>query len=83
MSIESHPRKIKGFAFVTFVMPQNAVEAFAKLDGTSFQVKIGRLSTEIGLIRCSMYTQYEDSGTVTVGRYQNSGAKTGTFDIKF
>ena len=40
MSIELHPRKIKGFAFVTFVMPQNAVEAFAKLDGTSFQVGI-------------------------------------------
>ena len=29
------------------------------------------------------YTQYEDSGTVTVGRYQNSGAQTGTLDIKF
>ena len=29
------------------------------------------------------YTQYEDSGTVTVGRYQSSGAKTGTLDIKF
>ena len=30
----------------------------------------------------NQYTQYEDSGTVTVGRYQNSGAKTGTLDIK-
>ena len=29
------------------------------------------------------YTQYEDSGTVTVGRYQNPGAKPGTLDIKF
>ena len=29
------------------------------------------------------YTQYEDSGTVTVGRYQNSGAQYRTLDIKF
>ena len=27
------------------------------------------------------YTHYGDSGTVTVGRYQNSGASTGTLDI--
>ena len=33
-------RKPKGFAFVTFVLPENAVSAFSKLNGTSFQ---GRL----------------------------------------
>jgi len=33
-------RKPKGFAFVTFVLPENAVAAFSKLTGSSFQ---GRL----------------------------------------
>ena len=28
------------------------------------------------------YTKYGHSGTATVGRYQNSGAGTGTLDIK-
>ena len=27
------------------------------------------------------FTQYGESGTVTVGRYQNSGATSGTLDI--
>jgi len=33
-------RKYKGFAFVTFMIPENAVTAFSELDGTSF---MGRL----------------------------------------
>lgn len=33
-------RKVKGFAFVTYVMPENAVKAYTQLDGTTFQ---GRL----------------------------------------
>ena len=33
-------RKVKGFAFVTYVMPENAVKAYSQLDGTTFQ---GRL----------------------------------------
>ena len=31
---------MKGFAFVTYVMPENAVKAYNQLDGTTFQ---GRL----------------------------------------
>jgi multiple RNA-binding domain-containing protein 1 len=38
--IDKITRKIKGFAFVTFVMPENAMQAFNELDGTTFQ---GRL----------------------------------------
>ena len=39
-----------------------------------------RENTPVG--HTNLNTQYEDSGTDTVGRYQNSGAKTGTLDIK-
>ena len=40
-------------------------------------------NTLFGKQKIVKYTLYGDSGTVTVGRYQNSGAGTGTFDIKF
>jgi len=33
-------RKVKGFAFVTFMLPEHAVKAFSELDGSTFQ---GRL----------------------------------------
>ena len=35
--IDKMTKKVKGFAFVTFVIPENAVQAFTKLDGTDFQ----------------------------------------------
>ncbi len=35
--IDNQTKRIKGFAFVTFMMPQHAQEAYTKLDGTSFQ----------------------------------------------
>ncbi len=38
--IDKMTKQVKGFAFVTFVIPENAVQAFTKLDGTVFQ---GRL----------------------------------------
>ena len=37
LPVDRLTKKIKGFAFITYVMPENAVEAFGKLDGTSFQ----------------------------------------------
>lgn len=40
LPIDRLTKKIKGFGFVTFVMPENAVKAFAELDGKSLQ---GRL----------------------------------------
>ena len=39
-SLDKITRKVKGFAFVTYVMPENAVKAYSQLDGTTFQ---GRL----------------------------------------
>ncbi|XP_064648484.1 probable RNA-binding protein 19 [Lineus longissimus] len=40
LPIDKFTKKIKGFAFVTFMMPEHAVKAFMELDGTIFQ---GRL----------------------------------------
>ena len=38
LPIDSLTKKIKGFAFITFMMPEHAVKAFTELDGTTFQV---------------------------------------------
>ena len=38
--IDKVTKQVKGFAFVTYVIPENAVQAFTKLDGSTFQ---GRL----------------------------------------
>ncbi len=53
LPIDKFSRKIKGFAFVTFVMPEHAVKAYAELDGTVFQGRMlhllagkSKLSTE-------------------------------------
>lgn len=40
LPIDPATRKIKGFGTVTFVMPENAVQAFSELDGSTFH---GRL----------------------------------------
>ncbi|XP_030847248.1 probable RNA-binding protein 19 [Strongylocentrotus purpuratus] len=37
LPIDTFTKKIKGFAFVTFMMPEHAVRAYTELDGTSFQ----------------------------------------------
>ena len=39
MPIDSFTKKPKGFAFITFVIPENAVKAYSELDRQSFQVK--------------------------------------------
>ncbi len=38
MPIDSFTKKVKGFAFVTYMIPENAVKALAELDGKAFQV---------------------------------------------
>ena len=38
LPVDTLTRKIKGFAFITFMMPEHAVTAFTELDGTTFQV---------------------------------------------
>jgi multiple RNA-binding domain-containing protein 1 len=38
MPIDANSKKPKGFAFITFVMPEHATKAFSKLDGNIFQV---------------------------------------------
>lgn len=40
LPIDTVTRRIKGFGTVTYVMPENAVQAFSELDGSTFQ---GRL----------------------------------------
>lgn len=37
LPIDTFTKKIKGFAFVSFMFPEHAVKAFAQLDGSSFQ----------------------------------------------
>lgn len=36
LPVDRETRKMKGFATVTYVMPEHAVAAYAKLDGTVF-----------------------------------------------
>lgn len=38
--IDNQTKKPKGFAFVTYMIPENAVRALAELDGHIFQVFI-------------------------------------------
>jgi RNA recognition motif-containing protein len=40
LPLDKLSKMVKGFAFITYVIPENAVQAFTKLDGTSFQGKI-------------------------------------------
>ena len=40
LPVDNFTKKVKGFAFVTYMMPEHAVQAFTKLDGSTFQ---GRL----------------------------------------
>ena len=38
LPVDRFTKKIKGFAIVSFNPPENAVKAFAELDGSVFQV---------------------------------------------
>lgn len=40
LPIERYTQKPKGFAFVVFLIPEHAVKAYSKLDGTSFQGRV-------------------------------------------
>jgi multiple RNA-binding domain-containing protein 1 len=44
LPIDRLTRKQKGFAFVTFMLPEHAVAAFSALDGTTLQVRCRHLS---------------------------------------
>lgn len=37
--IDSLTKKPKGFAFITYMIPEHAVKAFAEVDGQVFQVR--------------------------------------------
>ncbi|WAR01970.1 RBM19-like protein [Mya arenaria] len=37
LPVDSLTKKVKGFAFITYMMPEHAVKAFTKLDGKVFQ----------------------------------------------
>lgn len=50
MPIDKFTKKPKGFAFVTFVIPENAVKAYAALDRQSFQVHCFALQVNIASI---------------------------------
>ena len=38
LPVDSLTKKVKGFAFITFMIPEHAVKAFSELEGTVFQV---------------------------------------------
>ena len=38
LPIDTLTKKLKGFAFVTYMIPEHAVKAFSELDGIIFQV---------------------------------------------
>ena len=48
LPIDPLTKKVKGFAFVTFMMPEHAVKAFTQLDGKTFQVGISMLYDATG-----------------------------------
>lgn len=39
LSIDTVTKKIRGYAFILFMMPEHAVRAYAELDGTIFMVR--------------------------------------------
>ncbi len=42
LPVDRLTRKVKGFAFVTFMMPEHAVRAYSELDGKPFQGRRGK-----------------------------------------
>lgn len=39
LSIDTVTKKIRGYAFILFMMPEHAVRAYEELDGTIFMVR--------------------------------------------
>jgi len=48
LPIDTFTRKIKGFAFITFMLPEHAVKAYTALDGSTFQV-LGVTSVNVSI----------------------------------
>ena len=40
LPVDSLTKKIKGFAFITYMIPEHAVKAYTQLDGKVFQVRV-------------------------------------------
>ena len=38
LPVDMYTKKVKGFAFITYMIPEHAVKAYADMDGTVFQV---------------------------------------------
>lgn len=51
LPIDTLTKKLKGFAFITYMMPEHAVRAFTFLDGTSFMVSMWFLIKLSGEVR--------------------------------
>lgn len=66
LPIDSLTKKPKGFAFITYMFPENAVTAYSALDGSAFQ---GRL---VHLIPSMMKKESENNGR---GRIKGSSYK--------
>ncbi len=50
LPVDSLTKRVKGFAFITFMMPENAVQAYTALDGTSFQVGNSNVNLQLILL---------------------------------
>ncbi|KAG1676579.1 putative RNA-binding protein 19 [Nymphon striatum] len=75
LPIDRFTRKIKGFGFITYVMPEDAVKACAELDGHSFQ---GRL---LHILPSKIKTVHEKT-TVHENGEEGSFKKNKAKDVK-
>ena len=52
LPIDTLTKKLKGFAFVTYMIPEHAVKAFSELDGIIFQVGVSLMLCLLGNFSC-------------------------------
>jgi len=52
LPVDSLTKKVKGFAFITYMMPEHAVKAYSTLDGKVFQVATTGHFDFVGLFLC-------------------------------
>ena len=52
LPIDTLTKKLKGFAFVTYMIPEHAVKAFSELDGIIFQVGVSLTLCMLGNFSC-------------------------------
>ena len=62
LPVDKYSRKIKGFAFVTFVMPEHAVRAYTELDGSIFQGRMLHLLAGKAKLSADELADVEGSG---------------------